>query len=370
MGFHGVGDKSTVKRTRSSVQDSHIYPYKATVEALISLSSAKSNISADRVVDLIVSSPDPETAKHSVEECFYTSHATLSKKWNELAVSIWSHSHPHIPLLPHVPLTSEDVSSVPVLRDVECFLHELQEKSADIIHETAGAFLSGEDALRLALVLPSWQGIPLMAVEHESALPTVHRLRVLLQSAGLVRIHQHKLKVVQSHFQSFLRLPPVQRYYVLWHTEAYHVMWNEFAGMWARPIEIVQGYLPLLWDLHSDVEVGESEDARGWSESLIDTFLPIWEQEGIAGEPGSSVLTMYQQAALPAVIEQLVLRDVLVRYGLLKGQASEVELLVGQRQELGIYSDYTWTALGKKLVQAEHANDLPCGIELLKEMGR
>lgn len=357
MGFHGVEDEPKIKDKRVATKVAGLYSYRATVQALMSLSALKGDISVDQVMDMVTGAPDPETAKRALKACFVSSYEALENKWHQTVVSLWSHTHPRVPLLPNLPLTAEDVAPAPILRDARCFLQELFVRPAGVTLERGQFFLNCDEALRLALVLPSWPGVPLMAVEHEHALPVVYRLRCLLQAVGLIRIYQGKLRVVQSRYQSFLRLPPVQQYYVLWHTEAYHVGWGKFAGMWGGYLEMIQGYLPLLWDLYSEVEAGELEDAHAWSQTTIEMFSPIWEEEN--NQPSAGILNLYQQAALPAIVEKLLLQDVLVRYGLLQPQS------VGHH---GLANHYVWTHLGQILLFAEHHNDLPCGVDLLKEM--
>lgn len=341
-----------------------IKPYEEAVRALFHLSHVPDNTPFDEVVSLITNAPDPETAHQAVSSRIQAESDVLAQKWHDTIISAWSHCHPQVPLLPNLPLTEEDVRSVPVLRDMQEFLREIERESAAMVEEKDELVLKPEEAMRLALCLPSWKGVPEMVVEHEWSLLPVRRLRELAQTLGLVRIVQGYLTPVRSRIRLFNKFPLPQQFYALWHADVYHVNWGMFAPAWSRHLDLVQGYLPLIWDLHSDIEAGVEEDIQGWLENMMDTFLTLWEQEGlITPTRTTNIMRLYRQLAVPAVMKKIVFQDIFVRYRLVEEQVDPLSALISTNPEV---TSYIWTPIGELLIQAEAGSDLPCGIELLK----
>lgn len=342
-------------------------PYEKAVRALFHLSAAHDATKVDDVLSLIMDAPDPETARQAIASRIQVESDVLERKWQETILNAWSQCHPRVPLLTNIALQESDVRDIPLLRDAREFLREIDRQPATIIKEDGQHIsLDPQEAIRLALVMPSWQGMPEMAVEHEWALVSVRRMRLLLQTAGLCRIWQGKLIPVRSRVKLFLEMPLTQQFYTLWHTDVYHVSWGLFAPAWQKYFDLIQGYLPLVWDLHDDVEADLVEDASDWTSTMMEVFMPLFEQEGLLkNRADTSILHMYRELALPAIIKRLVFDDIFVRYGLLEGQYDPLAALIRKPDESAI-TCYTWTTLGEKILHAERTSDLPCGIEMLR----
>lgn len=342
-----------------------IKPYEKAVRALFHLSQTPSG-TVDEVLSLIIDAPDPETAHQAIASRVQVESDILAQKWHDTIVSAWSHCHPRVPLLHEISLTESDVKDVPFLRDVREVLRELTRQPATMVKDAGQIALDPQEVIRLALVMPSWQGMPEMAVEHEWALVPVRRMRELLQTLGLARIWQGKLMPVRSKTSLFLKFPLAQQFYTLWHADVYHVNWGNFAPAWQSYIDLIQGYLPLLWDIHTDVEADLLEEPTDWTVNILEAFTPLWENEGLLHtKSNGNILHMYRELALPTVLKKLIFDDVFLRYGLLTPQYDPLSALIRQGDDT-IASFYTWTSVGEKILQAERESDLPCGIELLK----
>lgn len=342
-------------------------PYEKAVRALFHLSHAAGETKVDDVLSLIMEAPDPETARQAITSRIQVESDVLARKWQETIMSAWSHCHPRVPLLENIALQESDVRHIPLLRDAREFLREIGREPATIMKDNGHLSLDPQEAIRLALVLPSWQGMPEMSVEHEWAVVPIMRLRLLLQTLGLCRIWQGKLIPVRSRTKLFLAMPLAQQFYALWHADVYHVNWGGFAPAWQPYIDLIQGYLPLLWDIHDDVEEGLVEEAPDWTTTMLELFTPLFEQEGLLRKrTEAGILHMYRELALPAIIKKLIFDDIFVRYGLLEAQYDPLTALIKQPDESSI-TCYTWTALGEKLLHAERTSDLPCGIEMLRQ---
>ena len=358
--------KQPLKRSRGGKPAKTMKPFEETVRALMGLSSISGQDRVDDVVSLILDAPDPESAQQAIASRIQVESDVLARKWKDTIVSAWSHGHPKVPVLPHISLTESDVKDIALLRDVREFLLEIGRQPASMAKEGQEAVLEPDEALRLALVLPSWQGMPHMAIEHEWTLMPVRRLRMLLQTMGLIRVWQGKLTLVRSRTNLFMRFPAAQQFYALWHTDTYHLEWGLFAPAWQRYLNLIQGYLPMLWEIHSDVEEGLIEDATDWTAYTMDAFTPLWEQEGLLkGAGGGNLLHLYRELSLPAIIKKLGFDDIFVRYGLLLPHYdAPLGALIKSSEPPP--SHYQWTSIAAKIIHAEHTSDLPCGIELLR----
>ncbi len=363
--MYSGGYSRTTSMPKTAPKRKTIKPYEKAVRALFHLSHTQAG-TVDEVLSLIIDAPDPESAHQAVASRVHVESDVLAQKWHDTIVSAWSHCHPRVPLLPDILLTEYDVKDIPFLRDVREFLKEIEREPASMIKDGEEVALDPQEAIRLALVMPSWQGMPEMAVEHEWAIVPVRRLRELLQTLGLARVWQGKLMPVRSRVNLFLKFPLAQQFYALWHADVYHVNWGSFAPAWQSYIDLIQGYLPLLWDIHADVETDLLEEPTDWAVSMLEAFTPLWEQEGLMrSRPSGNVLHMYRELALPTIIKKLVFDDIFLRYGLLTPQYDPLTALIKQGDDTTA-SYYTWTSVGEKILQAERDSDLPCGIELLR----
>lgn len=325
------------------------------LKALCLLSNASATISVEGLLHTVRRAPDPETAVREVLRCVTVTSEILERKWRSTITSLWAAHHPHVPLLPQLKLASEEVSHVPILQDAHAFLEEILCQPAQLQEEHGELVLAAPDVWRLAAALPTLRAHGDLPVESEWAYLPLRRLRAVLQALRLVRPVKGKLVVVRSRYERFRHFPAMQQFYVLWHADAYHVDWGEFAGMWGRFTRVIQDYLPLLWDLGEHVEAGQDVDRVIWSRDVLETFAPLWEEEGLLeiGRGQAAILPIVQQHALPAILEKFILDDVLQRHGVITASEHEGKTY------------YTWTAIGSRIFAAELTQELPCGLELL-----
>lgn len=312
-------------------------------------------MSVEGVLHAIRRAPDPETAVREVLETMSVTSEVLERKWRSTVTSLWATHHPHVPLLPALTLSSEEVMHVPLLQDAHAFLEEILCQPASLHEEHDELVIAPNDVWRLAAILPSLRAQGELAVETEWAYLPLRRLRAVLQALRLVRPVKGKLVVVRSRYERFRHFPAIQQFYVLWHADMYHVDWGEFAGMWGRYTRVVQDYLPLLWDLGEHAQAGQPMDGRAWGLDVIETFVPLWEEEGLleVGHGQAAILPIVQQHALPAILEKFLIHDVLQRHGLVTTHTH------------GDHTHYAWTAIGERIFKAELTQELPCGLELL-----
>ncbi|MEX1112667.1 MAG: hypothetical protein WEC84_04335, partial [Candidatus Andersenbacteria bacterium] len=252
----------------------------------------------------------------------------------------------------------------PILQDAQALLLELYKRPASVDYERDGWSVAAQDLDRLIAVIPSLKDVAMEGVEHEWNYIPLRRLRVLLQAARLVRVYKGRLCVIQSRYDHFRTLPLPQQYYTLWHTDVYHVDWEAFAGQWRAYIRVMQNYLPLIWEMTEDLEEGEACSAENIVLACIEAFTPLWEQEVEAGE--SSLRNLYQRYGLPVVIEKLVVRDILERYGIVKAE-QPLDSLFSRllRSEGDEAPALRVTKAGETVLRGEREQDLPCSVDIL-----
>ena len=274
----------------------------------------------------------------------------LLRKWRQLVVDLWSQHHPHIPVLLDLPIAADDVADVAAIQDTLAVLHLLNNKPAKMVKESAEWLLNPDDAYYLASNLPSLNQRPLVRIENEWQCLPLRRLRTLLQTLRLVRRLKDDLVIVKSRYQRFIELPIIQQYYLLWHTEVYHINWSQFAGIWNDYINVIQECLPLLWDVSERALPDMPYDVRQWNQDMWDTFSPFWDQEGLLErQPDDSALLAFVRThSLPTGVTQVIMRDLFERYGLL---VDEGKL-------------YVWTTLGTELIATERTQELPCALDI------
>jgi len=189
-----------------------------------------------------------------------------------------------------------------------------------------------------------------------------------------------QLTVVRSRHDRFRQLPLIQQFYILWHTDVYHVDWSDYAGQWARYVYLIQNYLPLVWEMQENVSAGSRDNVHDLTNLITEVFYPLWQQEGLlrGGPTPTTFFELYEQSALPAVIAKLFIQDILVRYGLIN-ITQDLARLFGAPARSAVpasghiplkptppkQGEFTWTPVGHALLPAEKNQDLPCGIELL-----
>ena len=299
---------------------------------------------------------DPEAAIHSVLQHVNPSSVALAQQWRRLVTELWSIQHPGVPILPYWPLSSPEVMATPIYLDVRGFLDAITEKQPLLVQGDNETLLDAEEVPRLLASLPSQTGKPIPRVENEWSVMELRRLRAIVQAARLARVFRNRLVPVKSRIERFRALPPAQQYYVLWHADAYHVDWGNFSGLWSRYMRVMQEYLPVLWETIGLPEAHESEERLLQSVAIIEAYTSLWEEEGVLNIPRGSgaILHVVQQHALPAIIDQFIIRDLLGRHG-----------LIAISEEFGSISKFRWTCVGAKVVEAEASHQLPCGNNLL-----
>lgn len=331
-------------------------PLVAKLRALCQLSNVTEPVDYERVISYISEAADPEVAARGVMSRLQLPTETLVRKWRGVITDLWSVHHPHVPLLPQLPLSVNDVKDTPTLRDGLAFIQALAVESAQLVREGDEWLIDPKDVIRLARALPSLAGEALFSVESEWGIMTVRRLRAILQATRLIRAVKGRLVPVNARVKRFLSLPVAQQYYILWHADTYHVDWTRFAGLWEQYMQSVQEYLPLLWEAISGVRANYVEDRSHWAVQVLEAFSPLWDDEGLLDvRPGQAVaLRIVQQHALPTIVDRFLLRDLFERHGLVK-----------LSEEFGMISKFTWTKVGAAVVAAEASQTLPCGLELM-----
>lgn len=343
------------------------YETQRAMEALLELSGFPQGQLVDRMVKLIAKAPDPETACRVITDEFQATGA-LERKWRKIINQTWQFEHNSKAYPLDLALTSQDVAQAEALTDALRLLEELAARPAELArHEREHVFAPSELS-RLIKVLPSIRAGSLPeALEHEWSCVRLRRLRLLLQSLKLVRVYGGKLHVVASRYERFLSMPLPQQYYMLWHADVYHIPWGHFAATWSPYVDTIQEYLPLLWDIMQGTQAGQMQTASELTYTLLDLYQPLWEQEGVVEQGQSTFMTLYEEYALPSVVSQLVVRDVLVRYGLIQVHEGLPTLIRASHNNIFDGSDVSirWTALGQTLLEAECSGDLPCGLDMV-----
>lgn len=335
------------------------------LQALWTLSDFPDDVSVESVSDLIRKAPDPETACRTITSHIHDPSEVLDRKWRKIIHQTWFDHHPHVSHLLDIPLTSSDVTNVGAMRDAHVLLQELGKRPAAVVWENNERVIDAGDIPRFVEVLPSLRGKYVPEVENEWSCVTLRRLRALLQTLRLVRVYQGKLVLVRSRYERFVRLPPTLQFYTLWHADVYHLDWAQFASQWAPYVRLIQNYLPLLWDVEDGIEEGELDNIHDVTSEIIAIYRPLWQQEGLLNmSTHRTFFDVYEQSALPAVLERLLLCDIMARYGLIRTGYSLVG--VDSSHSLLMESgDFTWTEVGEVLLSAERSQNLPCGMDLL-----
>ncbi len=321
------------------------------LKALCDLSETKVRLNPDQLTTLIKNSPDPETAARAVLSRISPCPEVLERKWRQLVKEFWSSQHPHVPLIPHLNLTTDDVAGVIALRDAVALLNVVRDRPPLLVSEGKEWLLSSEDAYHLAGSLPSARSRVLIQLENEWQYPYLRRMRETLQALRLIRRVKNRLYIVKSRYHRFAGLPDIHKFYLLWHAEAYHLDWDQFSGIWGDFLRVVQSYLHLLWDIGEDALPDMPRDVRQWNQDVCDSFSPLWEQAGLLEQPvgHKGLLSAIRVQSLPSALTQVILRDLLERYELIYGEGDV----------------YAWSRLGINVTSAERTQELPCALDIL-----
>lgn len=356
---------TTTQKTARRLKPS--YKTAGDLQALWVLSGFSGQVSGKELSDLIGEAPDPETACRIITRRMRVPSDTLTAKWRKLISQTWHDQHPQASHIINLPLSSQEVAETIALRDAHAFLHALEQQPAALTTDHEEERLLHPDELdRFLKTIPSLRNRPWPAIEHEWACVPLHRLRTLLQELRLIRVYNGQLVPVRSRLERFQELPLPQQYYALWHADVYHVDWSAYAHGWKKYIKAAQDYVPLLWELGEDVNVGHTEDIHDVSYLLLDIFTEAWEQEGLLDQEGNrTFLDIYQQSTLPGILQRLIIDDLFARYGLVESMDVVNVFLSRHGQAAAGSTAIEWTSVGHTLLQAEGQNNLPCGLDIL-----
>lgn len=312
----------------------------AQLAALIRLSDFDRRWTPQAITQLVKDSPDPETVAQAVLQRLRADSPALRQAWRQALVQLWAASHPDVPALPELPLTDKQAVSTFQLLDALAVLNAITRRPARLVAHAGHFHIHPNDIVRLQRVLESADS------------GTIERLRATLEAAHLLRPYRGQLQVVRSHLQRFLALPRSYQFYVLWHTDVYHVAWATFALDWQEYVNTLQDYLPLLWDLAADTVTDATVDKYDWCLGALEAFVPIWTQNGLLTSSRGrwSLLSLFHQCTLPTVLNQLIINDLFARYGLIQFEPD---------------GNFIWTPLGTTLIAAEREHSVPCALELL-----
>jgi len=321
------------------------------LEALCALSDSPTPFTPNTIKDLIKESPDPETAARTLLGQLSPESTALARKWRQLVIDMWSAQHPNIPVLTDLPLAANDVHDVTVVQDALAFLDIVSHRPPAIVKEQSEWLIDPQDSYFIASQLPHLKKNLISPLETEWHLLPLRRLRETLQALRLVRRYSNKLIVVKSRYERFLGLPTIQQFYLLWHTEAYHIDWGQFSGLWEEYLRALQEFLPTLWEISYEAEANVPYSLRQWNQEIWDTFLPIWEQAGLLDKKHNetTLLASFRLHSLPTAITQVIMKDLFERYGLVCGEG-EV---------------FVWSDLGIKIIEAERDQKLPCSLDII-----
>src|SRR5688500_9838914 len=96
--------------------------HEKTLRALCALSDLNGTLDVQGVLSRLKQAPDPEAAVQAVLTEVTLSSDVLRRKWRTAIMAVWATQHPHVPLLPTLTLSSEDVAATPMLVDALAFL--------------------------------------------------------------------------------------------------------------------------------------------------------------------------------------------------------------------------------------------------------
>lgn len=338
---------------------------KDNLKALWILSGFAEEMDPQELSSIICEAPDPETACRVITKHISTSSGALQDKWRKVISQTWLDYHQAASAALTIPLSSLDIAGLPIFQDVKAFMNALREEPAQVSYERDGWVIESSELARLISAIPSFSDKAVTGLEHEWNYIPLRRLRALMQAMRLVRVYAGKLHVVESRYSRFLSLPLPQQYYVLWHTDVYHVDWEIFAGQWRQYMRVVQSYLPLIWEMTDELTEGDMCSSENIVQACIEAFSPLWEQE-VEGN-NQSLRHLYQRSGLPVVLDRLLVRDILERYGLIKPEQT-VDMMFRNILHPDVYEEESLriTKAGETMLTAEREEDLPCASDILQ----
>jgi hypothetical protein len=306
--------------------------YQPNVRALLELSGYTGTKVESRMVNSIKRAPDPETALRHMLKAIPVESEVLVHKWRKYIFQIWSSAHTKAPKQLYIPLTSKEVAFAPVLVEIHTLVQELRENPADIHANTKSHFLQAIEEARIARELPLFGQDPLH----------VRRVCALLEELQLIRPFKGKVRVIESRYREFAALPLPSQYYLLWHVDMYHLDWEEYFHEWGSHLATFQQYLPMVWEMVSHIQAGDSESVEALTSRIVRSFRPMWQQELAVG--------LYEQYVLQGMVETWLIDKVFSRYGFIAEESARL---------------FTWTPAGQVMLEVERTTKLPCSTDVL-----
>jgi len=321
------------------------------LQALCTLSDTPKAVNPNSLTKLIQAAPDPATALGKVLQSMPSPSEALATKWRQIVKDIWAAGHPHIPALLELPLAASDISSTVALQHAHDYLRFVDHQPLHMIEENKDWLISPDDVHSLATQLSHLHHQPVLQTESEWQYLSLHRLRRVLQSLRLIRRYKSELVIVKSRYQKFLALPLVQQHYLLWHADAYHIDWSDYAGIWGNYFHVVQEYSPFLWSISHNKKPDIAVDLRQWNRAMLESFYLLWQQEGLLDQhlPETALFSLVRFQSLPTALTQVILRDLYIKHGLIYGQGTQ----------------FAYTTFGLKLLEQEYQQELPCNLDLI-----
>ncbi len=363
--------KGNTKEIHMKTKEKTVGNKEKTLEALWALSDLPEGLDTTWLSSFITDAPDPETAHQIISSQIQTESNTLHEKWRKVVNEMWFTRHPNVESRFSLPITSKDALNTPVLTDARALLEMLLHRPAVVTRKNGQNTMSKEEAAQLVRVLPSVQKMQSIIPNSEKGLQTLNHIRAVLQEASLIRIYKGELRVVKTRYEKFINLPLPQQFYILWHTNMYHVQWGSFAAQWGRYIHTVQQYLPLAWKMLPDIQEGTIGNANEFARMVVEGCYPLWQQEGLFSQGNQKIVfsDMYKQSMLYPIIESLLIEHVLMRYGLIdtskkiheKCGAISCDIIATVED-----GNFEWTSIGSALLQAEKEQNIPCAGSMLK----
>lgn len=311
------------------------------VEALLELSGFHDVSDVGKMVTMVQNAPDPETAVCHVMGVVRVESPILQTKWRKHVSQMWFASHPRVPTSFALPLKSGDISYAHVLLEVQSLLEEISIAPITIERTNTGVSLAVAEEARLMQALPAFRG----------EIGAIRRMLALLEELHLVRMYREQVQVVRSRRKLFESLPITGQFYLLWHSDMYHMEWRQFDERYGGYLSIFQQYLPMVWEMFTHRHEGTVERIDEVTWQIARAFRPLWQQQnGMFAMGRGSMIGLYEQSLLEQMIETHLLQKSLARYGLIT------------------YEDdisFSWTAAGESLLNAEREGSLPCTADLL-----
>ena len=326
----------------SLTQHSRIITRDRTLEALWALSGFPEGLDADWLSGLIGKAPDPETAHQVIMGQIPTESEALRRKWRKIISQTWLEQHPNVPAHLDMAVTSTDVIHTRAYMDACTILEAIKDQPVRATRKNGKLALGISDVRRILRLLA-----------RDASSDSLYRTLEVFNDLRLMRLYKGELRVVQTRCSRFRSLPYPVQFYLLWHADMYHVPWSTFSDTWEQYVDVIQQYIPLVWEMSAEREQGDVDRVHEFTHLLLGAYYPLWQQEQVLDHGDHfGFLSMYEQSALCSIIETVVIHGALGRYGLISAAGSPHE--------------FAWTPLGIAMLEAERTKDLPCASDILQ----